>query len=660
MPTDSLDYSGYDFDTALTQLEEKLALLDAWKDRGQSATGQILTRLIAYLIDMDGYKIDRRAEEQYINFARLRSSVVALAALVDYEARRKVGAVTTLRFTSPTAPMVIPKETIVASGGGVRFVTTAQGSVTIPNGYVDLTGRQGDPKSLSFTSDSSRGQAFSVPSTGDDVEVIESASLVVAVAGTEWTEVASFVGQSTTAQVYTVTRKSSTLKIEFGDRKTGAIPANGVAIVISWLETLGVDGNVTTVGAITTVVSSGLTGVTVTNTEVASGGEDEEGIEEIRTNAPQVFAAGDRAVTPADYRALLLAYPGVAKATAYGEQEVLAGAVTNPDYAWRVELVIVPEGGGVLTGAQEDLIEAYLDLRRVMTAQLTFLDPTYVPTDFIVQAKIGSAYDITTIETAIETALDALVNFQGIDLGEALRFSDVVAAVEGVTGVESSVNEVFATKNAGTGAGAKTVFASTDAGVGNIPVTPIEPGNMWVYIETIATGERRRVGYDDGSGSWTSAAVVANPRVTGGTVDYDTGTFSITLNAVVTALYRVIIRYQTMVEDTKVFGVGTGAVAVFTGVLEPNLSPNNIDIYREGILVGSDDGAGALVDAGNAVITGGSVDYTSGDIQVTFVANPDSGQQISSIFYRKNADIEVSVGQMILMGIKDVSAEEAS
>jgi hypothetical protein len=82
-----------------------------------------------------------------------------------------------------------------------------------------------------------------------------------------------------------------------------------------------------------------------------------------------------------------------------------------------------------------------------------------------------------------------------------------------------------------------------------------------------------------------------------------------------------------------------------------------VKIYEEGILVGEDDGAGAIVDTGGSRISGGSVNYTTGDIQVTFVTFPDDESEISSTFHYEFPDIEVGVDQMILMGNKNVTTE---
>lgn len=647
--TDRLDYSGYDFDTALAQLETKLELQDGWKDRVKSATGQIFLRLLAYVIDMDGFKIDRRAEEGYRDFARIRSSVVAIAANLGYPPRRKVSSVCTLRFSSSSPPVTVPAGTVCQTSGGVKFVTTEQGTIT--GAYVDLEAKQGDPKIITEVSDGSPGQSYSMPVAGSDVEAVENDSVKISVDDTEWTRVDSFIDQAVDAEVYVLVRKKTNLLAQFGDDKNGKIPPNGVDIDLEWLETLGSGGDVPTVGAIDTLVSS-VPGVdSVENLDAAQGGEDEEGIEEIRVNMSQIFATGDRAVTSPDYRAILLAYPGVAKANAYGEQEALPSP-PNPEFAWRVELVVVPSGGGTLSRTQEKQILEFLETKKVNTTWITFEDPTYIPVDFSVHVVLSEDAEIDVVKVAVEAALDAVINFVDIDLGEAFRFNDAVAAVEAVEGVRHSTVEALATFDGGLGDGTTGPFAGT------IPIVPVDRGNVLVYLEEVATGIQRRVGYDDGAGAFTSDTLVADPRVSGGTVNYETGAYSISFTTNVTTAYRIVLKYQTGIVKSKVFGVGDGSSTTFTGVLERNLSSGFVEIYEEGIKVGEDDGSGNIVDSGGSRISGGSVNYVTGDIQVVFAAPaPADETEISSIFYYEFPDIEVGVGQMILMGNKYVTTE---
>jgi hypothetical protein len=650
----NLDYSKYSFETALAQFEALAEVSETWKDRALSSTGQVFLRLLSYVIDMDGYKIDRRAEENFRRFARLRTSVVEIAWNLGYTPRRKVSAVTTLRFSSSSPPVIIPVGTVCATSGGVQFVTTEGGTIT--GDHIDLQAKQGKPKELSFTSDGTTFQAYTIPSSDEDVEGVENTSVVVKVDGTSWTKVASFVGQAADAEVYTLTRKGSSLVVGFGDGNNGKIPPQNIQIDGEWLESAGAAGDVPTVGAITTVVTTGLTGVTVSNTVAAQGGEDEEGIEEIRDNMSQTFATGQRGVTAADYRAILLAYAGVAKANAYGEQEALP-APPNPDNAWKVVLVVVPTGGGTLTRTQEEQLLVFLNTLKVVTSYIVFEDPTYIPVDFVVRARINTDYTLQEGNDAIETALNDLLNFQDVDLGEALRYSDSVAAIEDLAEVNSSILDIFAVKDAGDGTGSKTIFASTDAGIGAIPLVPVDRGNMLVYLEDQTTSARRRVGYDDGAGAFTSGSLIASPRVTGGSTDYETGTFSITFDVAPTANDKVIIRYQTGVPDTEVIGVGTGAATTFTGVIERNVSPDFVEILQEGVKVGEDDGAGNIVDSGSGVISGGTVNYATGDVQVVFSTPPAANLEVAVRYYFERQDLLVSLNQMLLMGLKEIEVE---
>lgn len=647
--TDRLDYSGYNFETALAQLEGKLELLDGWKDRVKSATGQIFVRLLSYVIDMDGFKIDRRAEEGYRDYARLRSSVVAIAANLGYTPRRKVGSVCTLRFSSGSPPVSIPAGTVCQTAGGVKFVTTEQGTIT--GAYVDLAAKQGEPKTTTVVSDGSKSQSYDVPSANEDVEAIENTSLTVDVDGSTWAKVDSFIGQAADAEVYIVVRKKTTLRVIFGDDKNGKIPPNGVDVDVNWLETLGSAGDVPSVGAVDTIEPPIAT-VTVENIDSAQGGEDEEDIEEIRDNMSQIYATGDRAVTAPDYRAILLAYPGVAKANAYGEQDVLSPAPPNPDFAWRVELVVVPSGGGTLTRTQENQIREFLETKKVLTTWITFKDPTYVPVDFNVTVVHTEEYTSIDIKAAVEAALDAAINFTDVDLGEALRYGDVVEAVESVDGVRYSTVEMMATYDGGLGTGGAGPYTGT------LPLVPVDRGNVLVYLEEVSTGAQRRVGYDDGSGTFTSDALVASPKVSTGSQNYVTGAYSVTFDAAVSSAYRVVLKYQTGIEKSKIFGVGDGAATTFTGVLERNLSPGFVRIYEEGLYVAYDDGAGNIVDEGGGRVSGGSVNYVTGDVQVQFNAPPPADEnEISSVFHYEFPDLEVGIDQMLLMGNKYVTAE---
>lgn len=677
--TKRLDYSQYDFDAVVAQLQEKLSALGTWKDAYRSSTGQTLIELFAYVADLLNYMVERKAEELNVDFAQLRSSVVALAALTGYSPRRKVSAVSTLKFTlsssywtdQPAANTVfVNRHTSLVTSGGVKFLTSPtdveETRIEKPDLELEVEGVQGEEKTYEFTQTDPPVYEFTIPSAGDDIEAVENGSIKFYVDDVEWTKVDSFVDQTADAKVYTVSRKSTSLILRVGDNLNGLTPVVGSSIKIEWIETLGGEGNVYGSDIITTIetaleddnghsLSLG-TEINVTNTDAGLGGEDEEDIEEIRVNFPRVFATGDRAVTRGDYKALLLAYPGVLKAECFGEQEQLGGESSNPDYAWKVVLVIVPSGFEDISPAEfqalKDAILIYLESKKVLGTSLSFEDPTYIYVDFEVHAYAVATYDASEVEAGIVSALDGIVNLQDISLGDDVRYSDVVRAIDEVDGVSYHHTEVYAAEEIGEGDDITTQWSAT------LKLTPLDRGNVLVYLDN--NGELTRVGYDDGEGTLQSDPSLPDPRVTGGTVDYSSGVITdLTFSSPPSTGVKVRIRYQTGDYAERVIGIGDGYTGSFNSVLMRTVSRGTVEVYRGETLVASDDGAGVLVDAGSGELDEGTVNYTSGDVYVKFSAGlePASGEQVVVHYYRETMDLEAGLTNLLLMGYKSIVTE---
>jgi len=82
-------------------------------------------------------------------------------------------------------------------------------------------------------------------------------------------------------------------------------------------------------------ISYPLTVPSVTTLSAASGGEQIENIDKIRFNAPKQYATQNRAVTPADYAALVRKiYPAVSDIIVYGGENE-----RYPEYG-KVKIVI--------------------------------------------------------------------------------------------------------------------------------------------------------------------------------------------------------------------------------------------------------------------------------------------------------------------------------
>ena len=121
------------------------------------------------------------------------------------------------------------------------------------------------------------------------------------------------------------------LRTYFGDGDYGRNPfQDGDKVVVEYLLTLGDAGNSASSfdttfsegGPETASTSDAYLGTYMVKSEALSGGEDEEGIDTVRTNAIHWYATGERAVADNDYQYFIQSVSGVSKAAVWAEEDV--------------------------------------------------------------------------------------------------------------------------------------------------------------------------------------------------------------------------------------------------------------------------------------------------------------------------------------------------
>lgn len=175
-----------------------------------------------------------------------------------------------------------------------------------------------------------------------------------------------------------------------------------------------------------------LPGVTVSNPEPAAGGRRAEEIENALARAPQLYAAGGRAVTADDYCALAAAMPGVARALAQ-----------NPADRWHhaqpggVVVDLVPRPGdstasptrATFTAAASEetrrAVEAQLDSRRPLGARIRTRWARLKPVRIHLRLAADPLADPAALRTRLAGALDQMLSpvgrTGGWAFGAALR-----------------------------------------------------------------------------------------------------------------------------------------------------------------------------------------------------------------------------------------------
>ena len=186
----------------------------------------------------------------------------------------------------------------------------------------------------------------------------------------------------------------------------------------------------------------------VTNPQAAFGGADRESVDKIRTNASVSLRTFGRAVSAADYAALALSYPGVAKASAawVTRDATTLQALAHP----YIQLVIA-------TADQKPLAEqptfalklrSFLDQRRDPNIPLRITD--FIPVFIQVNAtvEIDAAFPQQATIATVLAALNPAVNpdntigffaFERLSFGESIHLSAVYAALQSVPGVKDAL-----------------------------------------------------------------------------------------------------------------------------------------------------------------------------------------------------------------------------
>ena len=149
------------------------------------------------------------------------------------------------------------------------------------------------------------------------------------------------------------------------------------------------EGTIGGSGAISIVVNSNST-----------GGANAEGITSIKFNAPKVYAARNRAVTSADYEALILGNYADAEAIS-----VWGGEQNEPPFYGKVMISLKPFSGFVISDTTKSYIASViLKDRKIMAIQSEFVDPEYL----YIRMSVGVVYDSNTT-TLSSTEIKTLV-----------------------------------------------------------------------------------------------------------------------------------------------------------------------------------------------------------------------------------------------------------
>lgn len=224
--------------------------------------------------------------------------------------------------------------------------------------------------------------------------------------------------------------------IRFGDSTHGLRPASGTTFTANYRVGNGAAGNVGADSIAHIVTNDGRIDA-VRNPLAAAGGQEPESNEDVRQRAPYAFRTQERAVTPDDYARIAERRGDVQR----------AAASFRWTGSWRTVFVTADRFGGAAVDADfENALLDYFERYRMAGHDVEIDAPRFVPLELEMTVCVKANYFKSDVKRAL---LQVFSNRQLADgtrgvfhpdnftFGQTVYLSQLIAAAQGVTGVDS-------------------------------------------------------------------------------------------------------------------------------------------------------------------------------------------------------------------------------
>jgi len=402
-----------DFDTIKTNLKEFLKNYTAddgapyFTDFDFEGSGlSILLDLLSYNTHYNAYLASMVINDMFLDSAVKRSSAVSIAKHLGYTPVSARGARATLTFTvtDPTnSPnfLTLEKYTpFTTTIDNATFTFVNLNSVTIqPSAGIytfnNIELVEGIPIQYTYTVDvAGPSEKYVIPN--DDIDTSTMQVIVqnsfTDTAQTIYTLAEDTLGVTDTSEVFFLEETAiGRFQIYFGDGVVGKKLTRNNLVIINYLITSGTVGNVA--GTISqsftcaTTIGGGSVLGAVTATTNSRGGKAKESIESIKFRAPKFSASQNRAVTDADYKALIEKdFPLVESIAVWG------GENNDPPKYGKVIISLKPyDGYEVNQDTKNNISKVILQSKQVLGIAPEFIDPEYFYVNLSIKVRYDSA-----------------------------------------------------------------------------------------------------------------------------------------------------------------------------------------------------------------------------------------------------------------------------
>lgn len=437
-----ISVSELDFDTIKTNLKNFLKGQTEFQDYDFEGSGlSVLLDVLAYNTHYNGIYTNLAVNEVFLDSASKRASVVSLAKMLGYIPRSAKCSSATVNATvaSPTSTpstVTIPRmQQFTTSIDNVTYIFYNRSAVTVALNtagnytFSNLVLTEGTPLQYKYTV--AAGVRYIVPNANADLDTLtvsvqESASSDVYQVFTR-AEVLTEVTEITNCY-FLKEIDDGLYEITFGNNNLGKALSSGNVVtldyMVSSLEAPNTASSFTYAGSV--IAGSNLS---VTSIDIASGGSSPETIDEIKFNAPKYYAAQNRAVTPDDYKAIILKLLPEAQTVS-----VWGGEDNDPPVFGKTFICIKPKEASKLTNLQKEFVRNnILASRNVVSITPEIVDPEIFNikvTTFVHYNPRTTTKSATQIETLVK---EAIMKFNDDDLerfDSVLRYSKLTRIID--------------------------------------------------------------------------------------------------------------------------------------------------------------------------------------------------------------------------------------
>ena len=463
-------FTNLDFDQVKSSIKDYLRANSTFTDFDfEGSNLSVLIDVLAYNTYLTAYNTNMVVNESFIDSATIRENVVSLARNIGYVplSRRSAKAKITLLLEDIplTAKTATLKSGVVCTGSldnsSYIFSIPEDITVGVSNGsasFDEIEVYEGTLLSKKFLVNTSiANQKYILPNPYIDTSTIriKVKNTSEDTTSTDYNYIDNIVGINSESQIFLIQEISDEkYEIFFGDGIFGKKLINNNEINVSYIVTNGKSGN----GASNFTFSGRI--LSDTNTDISSkvafldtnqssqNGDDIQSLESVRYYAPRLYSSQYRAVTAADYEALIPSiYPNIESITAYGGEE------TSPPQYGKVFLAVKPKNADYLSESTKESILQSLKKYTIAGISPEFVDVNvlYIELDSVVYYNSNLVTYVSDLRTKIVSQLQNYSITTDLNkFGGRFKYSKITSLIDSTSNaITSNITKVKIRRNVG-------------------------------------------------------------------------------------------------------------------------------------------------------------------------------------------------------------------